>query len=139
MFGSISSSLLILIAVILCILTIASLIVWLRDGSFNILLPGLGLIVSGPALIVFLLVLTIAFVIVAAIIKPQKEFASETRLEQNFEYPNDIFGGCGNGVLDLSVTKDPNNYNPNTDRGLKVCFNQKTLFIKIIGTEISKL
>ncbi|MDQ3063313.1 MAG: hypothetical protein M3R14_10730 [Acidobacteriota bacterium] len=120
---NIISSILILIAIVLSFITLLVLIGWLRGGGgTSILLPGLGLIISTPALIVLFLILNIVVVIAAAIIKPRREFVNKTILEQKFEYPNDIFGGCGNGLFDLSIAKDPKNWgqNPN-DHHLKIC------------------
>jgi len=115
------ASFLILIAIVLSLLTCIALIGWWR-GIDSVLFPGLGLIVAMPALIVLLLVLNIGFVVGAAVVKPRTESVSETKLEQKFEYPNDIFYGCGNGVLDLSIAIDPKNWgqNPN-DHHLKIC------------------
>lgn len=121
---NILSSLLILIAIILSILVFISLIGWWR-GIDSILFPGIGIVAAMPAVIVFLLILGIFFVIVAAVVKPKKEFTGETR--QNFEYPNDIFNGCGNGTLTVSLSKNPENYEAETDRGLKVCINYEDL------------
>ncbi len=116
-------SFLIFIAIVLSLLTFIALIGWWRGGE-NVLFPGLGLVVTIPAIIVLLLILNIVFVITAAIIKPRQESVSETRFEQNFEYPDDIFGGCGNGVLDLSVAKNPQKWGQDVaDRQLKVCIN----------------
>ena len=75
------SSILILIAVVLSFITLLALVGWLRGGA-NLLLPGLGLIVSTPALIVSLLILNIA-VVAAAIVKPRKDFGGETKFERN--------------------------------------------------------
>lgn len=131
MFGEINllnivASILILIAVILSALTILALVGWWR-GVDNVLFPGLGLIGAMPAIIVLLLILNIAFVVAAAVVKPKKESLSESKTKQDFNYPNDIFSGCGNGTLTLLLVKDPNNYNENTDRRLKVCINKEDL------------
>jgi len=96
-------------------------------GGTSILLPGLGLIISTPALIVLFLILNIVVVIAAAITKPRREFVNKTTLKRNFKYSNNIFGGCGNGVLDLSLAKDPNNYNTDADRGLEICITDSDL------------
>ncbi|MDQ3747462.1 MAG: hypothetical protein M3367_00385 [Acidobacteriota bacterium] len=124
---NIIASFLILIAIVLSLLTCIALIGWWR-GIDSVVFPGLGLVAAMPAVIVLLLILNIGFVVVAAVVKPRSESVSETRLEQKFEYPNDIFGGCGNGVLDLSIAKDPKNWgqNPN-DHHLKVCINYDDL------------
>ncbi len=123
---NIIASILILIAVILSVLVFISLIGWWR-GVDNVLFPGLGIIAAMPAIIVLLLVLNIVFVVTAAVIKPPAK-PVESRLEENFKYPNDIFSGCGNGVLDLSLAENPDKYNPNTDRALKICINYEDLF-----------
>lgn len=120
------ASFLILIAVAQSVLTVIALVGWWR-GADNVLFPGLGLVVAMPGIIVLLLVLNIAFVIAASVVKPKKEHPNKSRVEQNFNCSNDIFIGCGNGVLDLSLAKDPNKYNENTDRRLKVCINDDDL------------
>ena len=120
-------SILILFAVVLSILVFIFLIGWWR-GVDNILFPGLGLVVAMPGLIVLLLILSIAFVVFAAYLKPKRDFVGETGKEQKFEYPNDIFGGCGNGTLDLSLAENPNKYNAKTDRALKICINYDDIF-----------
>ncbi len=124
---NIIATFLILIAIVLSLLTCIALIGWWR-GIDSVVFPGLGLVVAMPAIIVSLLVLNGGFVVAAAAVKPRRESFSETRLEQKFEYPNDIFGGCGNGVLDLSIAEDPKNWgqNPN-DYHLKVCINYDDL------------
>jgi len=127
---NIISSVLILVAIVLSFVTLLTLIGWLRvGGGVSVLLPGLGLIVSTPALIVLLLILNIVVVIVAAIAQPRKEYViGGTISEQTLEYPNDIFGGCGNGVLDLSLAKDPKTWGQNfNDRHLKACINDADL------------
>lgn len=124
MFFNITSSLFILIAVILTVFVFISLIGWWR-GADNVLFPGLGLVVAVPAIIVFLLILTGLFVIIAAAVKPRTCAPAQTM--ENFEYSNDIFSGCGNGTLGLSVSMDPNNYNLKTDRFLKICINDADL------------
>ncbi len=77
---NIISSILILIAIVLSFVTLLALVGWLRGGG-AVLLPGLGLIVSTPALIVLLLILNIIFVVAAAFIKPRKELVNETRFK----------------------------------------------------------
>lgn len=124
---NIIASLLILVAVILSGLVFISLIGWWR-GVDNVLFPGLGIVAAMPAIIVLLLILNIGFVIAAGIVKPKKEFTSQIKNEQNFDYPNDIFSGCGNGVLDLSLAKNPDKYDAKTDRALKICINYEDLF-----------
>lgn len=121
------ASFLILFAVVLSILTLILLIGWWR-GADNILFPGLGLIVAMPGLIVLFLILNIAFVISAAYLKPKRDFTDKSKVEEKFEYPNDIFSGCGNGTLDLSLAKNPNKYDAKTDRALKICINYDDIF-----------
>jgi len=121
------ASFLILFAVVLSILVFILLIGWWRGGD-NIFFPGLGLVVAIPGLIVLLLILNIALVIFAAYLKPKRDFAGEIKTEQKFEYPNDIYRGCGNGILDLSLAKNPDEYDPKTDRALKICINDDDLF-----------
>ncbi len=123
---NIIASILIFIAVILSVLTIFALFGWWR-GVDNVLFPGIGLVAAMPLIIVFLLILNIAFVVAAAAVKPKKESAGESKSERVFDYPDDIFSGCGNGTLTLSLAEDPNNYNENTDRGLKICINDEDL------------
>ena len=123
---NIIASFLTLIAIVLSFLACLTLIGWWR-GIDNVLFPGLGLVVAMPGLIVLLLILNIGLVIVTAAVKPRTESIRETSSEQKFEYPNDIFGGCGNGVLDLSLAKNPDVYNPDTDYGLKICINDDDL------------
>jgi uncharacterized membrane protein len=120
------ASLIILIAVVQSVLVVISLVGWWR-GVDNVAFPGLGLIVATPAIIVLFLILNVIFVIAAAFIKPPKDSVSETRAEQDFEYPNDIFSGCGNGTLTLSLAKNPDDYDAKTDRWLYVCINDDDL------------
>jgi len=82
---NIISSILILIAIVLSFVTLLALVGWLRGGGASVVLPGLGLIVSTPALIVLLLILNFIFVVAAAFIKPCKESVNETRFEQRFK------------------------------------------------------
>ncbi len=65
------STILILIAIVLTLLTLLALIGWL-SGVDNVLLPGLGLIVSVPILIVLLLILDTGVIIVAALVKTSR-------------------------------------------------------------------
>ena len=123
---NIIASILIFIAVILSVLTIFALFGWWR-GVDNVLFPGLGLVAAMPVIIFFLLILNIAFVVVAAIIKPEKKSSGESKAEQIFDCPNDIFSGCGNGTLGSLLVKDPNNYSKDTDRRLQVCINDEDL------------
>lgn len=126
-FSNIIASIFILLAVALLILAIFILIIWMRNDGDGILFPGLGIIVSTPLFIVFLLILSIGSVVIAGVVKPKRPAFDLSKNEQNFNYPNDIFSGCGNGTLTLSLAKDPNNYNKNTDRGLKICINDEDL------------
>jgi len=123
---NIIASLLILVAVILSVLVFVTLVEWWR-GFDNVLFPGLGVVAAMPAIIVLLLILNVLFVIAAAVVKPKKESVGETRNEQIFEYPDDIFSGCGNSTLTMFLAKNPNEYNADTDRGLKVCINYDDL------------
>ncbi|CAN5592027.1 hypothetical protein BH18ACI3_BH18ACI3_07040 [soil metagenome] len=65
------STILILIAIVLTLLTLLALIGWL-SGVDNVLLPGLGLIVSVPILFVLLLILDTGVIIVAALVKTSR-------------------------------------------------------------------
>ena len=121
---NIIASIFISISITLLTLVIFVLILWMWRGG-GIFFPGFGLLVSTPAFVTLLLVLSIVLVILAAFIKPKPQSFKVSTPE--FEYPNDIFSGCGNGTLTLSLAKDPNNYNENTDRGLRVCINDEDL------------
>lgn len=124
---NIIASFLILIAVVLTVLTCIALIGWWR-GADSVLFPGFGLVAAMPAIIVFILILNIAVVVAAALIKPRQDSVTTAKIERKFEYPDDIFDGCGNGTLDLSVAKDPNNWGRNPDdHHLKVCINYNDL------------
>ena len=65
---NIISTFLVLIAIVLTIVTLIALLGWLRGAEY-VLLPGLGLIVSVPALILLLLILDASVIIAASIIK----------------------------------------------------------------------
>ena len=124
---NITASFLILTAVFLTILIFIALIGWWR-GADSILFPGLGLVVATPAIIILFLIFNVAFVVAAALVKPRQKLVNIKNAEQKFEYPDDIFGGCGNGVLDLSVSEDLENWGRNSnDRHLKVCINYDDL------------
>ena len=120
-------SLLILTVLILTLLAFVALIFWWR-GADNILFPGLGLVVAMPGIIVLLFIISIAVTITASFIKPRRNFVDARNQEQKFEYPNDIFAGCGNGTLTVSVAKDPKNWGQHLDdHHLKVCINYDDL------------
>lgn len=120
---SIIASLFILIAVALLLFAIFILVTWMWRGGDGILFPGLGLIVSTPAFVILLLILAIGSIIVAGAVSPKKDNISQTETTQNFDYPNDIYSGCGNGTLDLSLEKNLGTYNEKTDRRLNICIN----------------
>ena len=123
------SAILILIAIIFSVLIIILLIGWLYSGdNIAIALPGLGLIISISGIIILLLIMVGVSVLTAAFIKPKSEVANQSKVEQNYEYPNDIFSGCGNGTLTLFLVKDPKNYATKTDRDLKICFNDDDMY-----------
>lgn len=133
MFGAMNlfniiASVFILIAVALLLLTIVVLVIWMWRGDDGVLFPGLGLIVSTPVFIISLLILAIVSVAIAGVVKPKKPAFNSAEAAQNFEYPSDIFSGCGNGVLDLSLAKNPDKYDSTTDRALKICINYEDLF-----------
>lgn len=125
--SSVISLIFVLVTLALLLLAIFILINWIWHGGGGILFPGFGLIVSTPAFVVFLLFLSIVTVIIAGIFKTEnpQSYVSESR--KDFEYPNDIFSGCGNGTLDLSLKKNPDKYDEKTDRTLKICINEDDL------------
>lgn len=123
---NIFSSILVLVAIVISFVTLFALIGWLR-GAENILLPGLGLVISIPALIILLLILNTGFIIIAAVVRPARNAISHAETGQNVG-PDDIFSGCGNGVLDLSVVHDPNHWGDNSnDRNIGICINDDDL------------
>lgn len=125
---NIISSILILIAIIQSVLALIAMIGLLR-GADNILFPGLGLIVTVPAIIVLLLILQILFVGLAVLIRsPKADFNINNVPPDASEQTADIFGDCGNGMLDLSIAEDPNNWGQNPkDRHLDVCIHEGDL------------
>ncbi len=51
------------------------------------------------------------------------------------ELEDDIFSGCGNGVLDILAVKDFNDWSETSEnRNLKVCFNQNDWEAVFVGT-----
>lgn len=93
----------------------------------SILFPNIGIIAATPGIIVLLLILNIAVVVVSAIVKPNKELVDSAAVNRDFEYSNDIFNGCPNGTLTLSLAKNPDVYNEETDRPLRVCINYEDI------------
>lgn len=64
----------VLIAVLLLVLAVLLLLVWLWMGrSGSILFPGLGIIVSNQIFIIFLLILSIIFIIMAGVFTPKTQ------------------------------------------------------------------
>lgn len=126
-FQNIIATLFILSAIALLLFSAYILVLWSWRGGGGILFAGLGLVISTPGFIVFLLILTIGLVTIAGIIKPEKNYDNLSETRKKFEYPNDIFGGCGNETLDLSVVKNPNKYNEKTDRHLDTCIDYADL------------
>lgn len=75
---NIISTILVLIAIIITLLTLLALFGWLC-GVDNILLPGLGLVISIPALIVLLLILDVSVIIVATLVKKSNQNAGRMK------------------------------------------------------------
>lgn len=67
---NIISSILIIFAILLSVLTFICLVGWLMKGGINIILPGLGLVIGFPVIIILLLIIQIAIVFFALVAKP---------------------------------------------------------------------
>lgn len=127
MFSINLTSILILLAILLLILSILLLVLSLSKDGFSILFPGLGIVISGNLVTIILLILSAVLTVVAESVRAKPDHTNSAQYKQNFEYPNDIFSGCGNGTLDLSLKKNPDVYNEKTNRHLQICINDEDI------------
>lgn len=69
---NIISSILIIFAVLLSVLTFIALASWLLKGGVSVILPGLGLVITLPGIVILLLIFQIVLVLLAGFIKPSE-------------------------------------------------------------------
>lgn len=125
--SNIFASFLILITVLLLVLTIFALIGWWR-GVDSVLFPGIGIVAAMPVIIFLLLIISIVLVVITSIVKPKNEPINNAGIAREFEYPHDIFNGCGNGTLTLSLRKSSEKFDKATDRTLRICINSDDIY-----------
>ncbi|MDQ3633260.1 MAG: hypothetical protein M3405_01955 [Acidobacteriota bacterium] len=87
---NIISSILIIFAILLSVLTFICLVGWLMKGGINIILPGLGLVIGFPFIIILLLIIQIGIVFIASAAKPTPS-PTDSEIQKNQPYETSDF------------------------------------------------
>lgn len=87
---NIISSILIIFAILLSLLTFVCLVGWLMKGNINIILPGLGLVIGFPFIIILLLIFQITIVFFASVTKPTAS-QTDSEIQKNQSYSSSDF------------------------------------------------